>query len=87
MYLFAGQPGFGVGKSHLAQALGYLAIKAGVLVLYRSVFDTVRELLQDEAFAGENNALRRYLLPDLLIIDDMGLKQLPHKAGDSASRS
>ncbi len=26
-----------------------------------------------------NNALRRYLRPDLLIIDDMGLKQLPHK--------
>jgi hypothetical protein len=46
------------------------------------VFDTVRELLQDEASVGENNALRRYLRPDLLIIDDMGLKQLPHKAGE-----
>jgi DNA replication protein DnaC len=78
--LFIGPPG--VGKSHLAQALGYQAIKAGFQVLYRSVFDTVRELLQDEASAGENNALRRYLRPDLLIIDDMGLKQLPHKAGE-----
>lgn len=78
--LFVGPPG--VGKSHLAQALGYQAIKAGFLVLYRSVFDAVRELLQDEALSGENNALRRYLRPDLLIIDDMGLKQLPHKAGE-----
>ena len=78
--LFIGPPG--VGKSHLAQALGYQAIKAGFLVLYRSVFDTVRELLQDEVVPGENNALRRYLRPDLLIIDDMGLKQLPHKAGE-----
>lgn len=78
--LFMGPPG--VGKSHLAQALGYQAIKAGFLVLYRSVFDTVRELLQDETSAGENNALRKYLRPDLLIIDDMGLKQLPHKAGE-----
>lgn len=78
--LFVGPPG--VGKSHLAQALGYQAIKTGFLVLYRSVFDTVRELLQDEAVPGENNALRRYLRPDLLIIDDMGLKQLPHRAGE-----
>ena len=40
--LFIGPPG--VGKSHIAQAIGYHAIKAGFLVLYRSVFDAVREL-------------------------------------------
>jgi len=78
--LFIGPPG--VGKSHLAQALGYQAIKTGFLVLYQSVFDAVRELLRDQDLYSDNNALRRYLRPDLLIIDDMGLKQLPHKAGE-----
>ena len=33
----------GVGKSHLAQALGYHAVKLGFAVLYRSIFDIVRD--------------------------------------------
>ena len=78
--LFIGPPG--VGKSHLAQALGYQAIKAGFRVLYRSIFDLVKELMRDEAFPGEDNFMRKYLRADLLIIDDMGLKQLPRKSGE-----
>lgn len=78
--LLIGPPG--VGKSHLAQAIGCQAIKAGFVVLYRSVFDLVRELRQDEALAGENGSLARYLRPDLLIVDDMGLKQLPGKSAE-----
>ncbi len=72
----------GVGKSHLTQNLDYQAIKAGFPVLYRSVFDTVRELLHEETLSAENNTLGRYLRPDLLVIDDMVLKQLTHKAGE-----
>lgn len=72
----------GTGKSHLVQALGYQAIKAGFLVLYRSIFDLVRDFLHDEAFAGDDKVLRRYLKPDLLIIDDMGMKQLPKRSGE-----
>ena len=37
--LMMGPPG--VGKSHLCQAIGYHAIKAGFLVLYRSIFDGI----------------------------------------------
>ena len=72
----------GTGKSHLVQAIGYQAIKAGFLVLYRSIFDLVRDFLHDEAFAGLDKVLRRYLKPDLLIIDDMGMKQLPKRSGE-----
>lgn len=78
--LFLGPPG--TGKSHLVQALGYQAIKAGHVVLYRSIFDVVRDFLHDEALGGEEKMLARYLKPDLLIVDDMGMKQLPKRSGE-----
>jgi DNA replication protein DnaC len=78
--LLLGAPG--TGKSHLVQALGYQAIKAGFTVLYRSIFDMVRDFLHDEAFAGQDKVLARYLKPDLLIVDDMGLKNLPRHSGE-----
>ncbi|HEV58128.1 MAG TPA: hypothetical protein ENN87_11665 [Phycisphaerales bacterium] len=78
--LWLGPPG--TGKSHLCQAIGYQAIKMGFVVLYRSIFDVVRDFLEDEAFAGENKVLAKYLKPDLLIVDDMGIKQLPKRSGE-----
>jgi len=78
--LWLGPPG--LGKSHLVQAIGYQAIKAGFAVLYRSIFDVVRDFLHDDALGGEDKVLGRYLKPDLLIIDDMGMKQLPKRSGE-----
>jgi DNA replication protein DnaC len=78
--LFLGPPG--VGKSFLVQALGYQAIKQGFVVLYRSIFDLVRDFLHDEAFDGQERVLNKYLKPDLLIVDDMGMKNLPKKSGE-----
>lgn len=78
--LWLGPPG--TGKSHLCQAIGYQAIKAGHTVLYRSIFDVVRDFLHDEAVGGEEKILAQYLKPDLLIVDDMGMKQLPKRSGE-----
>ena len=78
--LLLGPPG--TGKSHLCQALGYQAIKSGFVVMYRSIFDVVRDFLHDEAFGGEDRILNKYLKPDLLIVDDMGMKQLPKRSGE-----
>jgi DNA replication protein DnaC len=78
--LFLGPPG--VGKTHLAQAIGYEAIKMNFQVLYRSIFDLVRDFMKDEAFNQQDKTLRKYLKPELVIIDDMGLKQLPKHSGE-----
>ena len=78
--LLLGPPG--VGKSHLAQSIGRQVIRDGYSVYYRSIFDCIRDFLHDEAFEGQDRILARYLKPDLLILDDMGMKQLPKKSGE-----
>jgi len=78
--LLIGPPG--VGKSHLVQAIGHHLIRMGFTVLYRSIFDLVRDLMEDQALNDNNRALSRFLKPDLLIVDDMGLKELPRKSGE-----
>jgi IstB-like ATP binding protein. len=59
----------------------------GFAVLYRSIFDVVRDFLHDEAFGEQEKVLAKYLKPELLIIDDMGMKQLPKRSGGACSRS
>jgi DNA replication protein DnaC len=78
--LFLGAPG--LGKSHCAQAIGHEAIKQGHSVLCRSIFDLVRDLIAEEALEEKELALRQYLKPDLLIIEDFAGKQLPKHSGE-----
>ena len=78
--LLMGPPG--VGKSHIAQAIGGQLIRSGCTVFYRSIFDAVRDLLHDDAFDGHEKVMAKYLKPDLLILDDMGMKQLPKRSGE-----
>jgi DNA replication protein DnaC len=78
--LIIGPPG--TGKSFVVQAVGYQAIKQGFVVLYRSIFDVVRDFLHEEMLGDEDKLLAKYLKPDLLIIDDMGMKNLPRKSGE-----
>jgi DNA replication protein DnaC len=78
--LILGPPG--VGKSHLVQAIGHQAAKIGFTVLYRSIFDCLSELIQAENFGENIKTMNCYLKPDLLIIDDMGVKRLPKQSGE-----
>ena len=78
--LLMGPPG--LGKSHLAQSIGYHVIKAGFQVVYCSIFDLVRDLQADQSPAELDRTMARYLKADLLLIDDMGIKILPPKSGE-----
>jgi DNA replication protein DnaC len=66
----------GVGKSHLAQALGHRACRAGYTVLYLSAHDMLTKLRASRADQSYDRLLARLAAPDLLIVDDLGLRPL-----------
>lgn len=66
----------GVGKSHLAQGLGHRACRIGYSVLYVSANEMLATLRASRADASYDRKLLRFSSPDLLIIDDLGLRPL-----------
>jgi DNA replication protein DnaC len=66
----------GVGKSHLAQALGHAACRRGFDVNYVSAARMLQHLAGGHADGTYERRLAGYVRPDLLIIDDFGLKPL-----------
>ena len=67
----------GVGKSHLAQALGHEACRRGYDVLFVSAPRLLQHLNGGRADGTYERRLQTYLRPDVLIVDDFGLKPLP----------
>jgi len=66
----------GVGKSFLAQSLGYAAARAGHNVRFIRADVYFRTLAQARVDHTIEKAFRSFLTPDLLIIDDFGLQRL-----------
>ncbi len=66
----------GTGKSHIAQALGHRACRAGHVVLYVAAHDMLKQLRAARADGSYDRRLLRYTTPDLLIVDDLGLRPL-----------
>ena len=66
----------GVGKSHLASALGHAACRIGRNVLNLRVDHLLRELHQSRADSSTSKVLRKLIAPDMLILDDFGLRRL-----------
>ena len=66
----------GVGKSFLAQALGYAAVRAGHTVRFSHADDFFKTMNQARADNSTDRAFRSFLTPDLLILDDLGLHRL-----------
>ena len=66
----------GVGKTHLAQALGHQACRLGYSVLFSKASRLLSDLGGGRADGTWEKRLRRYLKPDLLILDDFAMKEL-----------
>jgi DNA replication protein DnaC len=66
----------GVGKTFLASALGHAACRAGYDVLFLRADHMLQALHQARADHSTEKALRRLLAPDVLILDDFGLRRL-----------
>ena len=66
----------GVGKSFLAQGLGYAAVRAGHTVRFVHADGFFKAMTQARVDNSVDRAFRSFLTPDLLILDDLGLHGL-----------
>jgi DNA replication protein DnaC len=78
--LFLG-PG-GSGKSHVAQAIGQCAIQQNYRVLYRETHVLLDKLAEAVAEGTRREFMDEMSSVPLLIIDDFGMRKLPHTAAE-----
>jgi DNA replication protein DnaC len=78
--LFLGPPG--TGKSHLAQAIGRAAIQQGYRVIYREAHTLLEEITDATIGGTSKEYLADLATVPLLIIDDLGMRKLPHTAAE-----
>jgi len=62
----------GLGKTHLASALGYQACLKGHTVLFTSAIDIINNLVSAQHASVLKQELKKYLKPALLVIDELG---------------
>lgn len=72
----------GLGKTHLATALGYAACQQGVNVLFANAIDVVNTLSAAQLKGTLKAELRRYTTPALLILDEVGYLPIDQHGAD-----
>ena len=72
----------GLGKTMLAQNLGLAALTKGHTVLFTSLSWALADLLKQESIPAFERRLRRYLLPELLVIDEVGYVPCDSRSAD-----
>ena len=79
--LLIGQPG--TGKSHVAKAIAYAALRSGLRVLYSEADELLASLAQASP-TDKRKLLKPVIDADLLVLDDLFLaRQLPAEAADA----
>lgn len=72
----------GTGKTHLAIAIGIKAVIQDYSVLFTTLSDMLEDLYISRADNSFQQRLRKYTQPDLLILDELGLKKLNQTSVD-----
>jgi DNA replication protein DnaC len=72
----------GVGKTTLAQNLGHRALHRGYAVRFSSLSAALADLLRQESIPATERRLKRYIQPDLLILDELGYVPCDARAAD-----
>jgi DNA replication protein DnaC len=72
----------GAGKTMLAQNLGHLALAAGYSVRFTTLAAALADLLQQESLPAFERRLKRYLRPQVLILDELGYLPCDSRAAD-----
>jgi len=70
-----GKPG--VGKTHLANAIGLEALKQGYKVMFLHINDLIEKLNATRADGSIRNLMNIIVGADLLILDELGFKKIP----------
>jgi DNA replication protein DnaC len=74
--------GVGLGKTHLATALGYTACLQGYAVLFASAIDVINTLSTAKAAGRLKAELKKYTKPALLILDELGYLPIDKAGAD-----
>ncbi len=74
--------GVGMGKTHLAIALGYAACQRGHSVLFASAIDVVNTLIAAQGAGRLKQDLNRYLRPRVLFLDELGYLPIDKAGAD-----
>ena len=74
--------GVGLGKSHLAAALGYHACLEGNSVLFATAIDVINTLAMAQAIGRMKQELKKYTRPSLLILDELGFLPIDKAGAD-----
>lgn len=74
--------GVGLGKTHLATALGYAACLKGYSVLFATAIDVINTLAAAKSTGRLKAELKKYTKPALLIMDELGYLPIDKAGAD-----
>ena len=72
----------GLGKTHLATALGYAACQQGLNVLFANAIDVINTLSAAQTKGALKIEMRKYLAPALLVLDEIGYLPIDQRGAD-----